>query len=932
MIRPMSKFYAILVLFAGCALCIGTTAATFARTNQQSAAANADLPPLIFVARGHLATADTIFDEELGPAGQFGTGLAKFAPGSKLVRRDSDGTLFVYNTPALVDLQSPDVNFDGTKIVFAGATTLIPDTTESGWRLYEINVDGTGFRQLTFSDRAITIPNATRFFNQRTYGTYDDLFPAYLADGRIVFASTRYPARAHYDERPVTNLYIINADGGNLHRITSERGGILHPTPLPDGRILAARWWINFNQPSETGIYNRVDNQATEQTLPDGTVIYANEDAPFNPAEGELADGFPIRNAPNSWHLMSLNSDGSDFQRFAWSPYSRYALTRDNGFFDTYHAAQPTLVEQNGETFVAYTSQQDSTMVHSTLKTGIRVARPGVANMYANTTDAVAGLTYAKAWEQDDESPPYAIHPWGLPDGRILYSQSIVDEGLPRSGAYTEGGHVFDLQGSNLRYGLFTMALDGSNQSAVAIDLSAIGLADADIMDAKPIVARTGWTARADIYTDHASDDPTLGNLPNTLAAYSFSQHGPEAIATATLHNTNIYANPDLTLPYVNNSPPPGSVATVEVWVDANQFTGAYCYNDYPEPCDDFRRDTKQRAVLWDTVDVTTMGAFTITVPADTPSFFVLRGADGRVVRNWQRGYISIAQGNAWARPGEEVTCTGCHMGHVSGTITDEEHAAAGWTNIAPYATVAVSNFFEHNNPDAPNYKPFRPHFLNDRQGWVPVPTDGPDAPFLTEEADTLNYRGLLAALGIPVATKLQSTQAATRPQGTIPDSETAPTAVRYQDDTSSWLTEGGRAVGEWITLTWSRPMRVQAIRLVGVPPVGGDWGGFGQPTAEGPYYIEAGTLQVYRGNRLQDNAVTVDRVEPLATGGTLITLAEPVVIDSLRFTIDAISGEWWHEEVAALSEVEVLGMDAEVLMLPPEAMTEKIYLPVVGR
>ena len=54
------------------------------------------LPPLIFVARSHLATQDRIFKNERGPAGQFGTGLAKFAPGSKLVRRNADGSLFVY--------------------------------------------------------------------------------------------------------------------------------------------------------------------------------------------------------------------------------------------------------------------------------------------------------------------------------------------------------------------------------------------------------------------------------------------------------------------------------------------------------------------------------------------------------------------------------------------------------------------------------------------------------------------------------------------------------------------------------------------------------------------------------------------------------------------------------------------------------------------
>ncbi|MEZ4622632.1 MAG: hypothetical protein R2867_45025 [Caldilineaceae bacterium] len=878
------------------------------------------LPALIFVARSHLATADTIFDEEVGPAGQFGTGLTKFAPGSKLVRRNADGSLFVYETPGLVDVQAPDVSFDGTKLIFAGATTLIPDTNSSGWRLYEINVDGTGFRQLTFSDRTLTIPNATHFFNQRTYGTYDDLFPAYLADGRIVFASTRYPARAHYDERRVTNLYVMDADGSDLHRITTERGGILHPTPLPDGRIMATRWWLNFNQPTEQGIFNRIDNADHDQTLPDGTVIYANADERFNPAKGQLADGTQIRMAPNTWHIMTLHPDGTSFQRFAWTPYSQYELTNDSGQSDTYHATQPAFVQQGTASFVVYTSQQDSTMVHTTLKTGIRVARPGVELMYANTHDAIAGLTYEKAWEQRDPSPPYAIHPWGLPDGRILYSESQSDAGLPTSGEHTEGGHLFALQGSALRYALYTMNLDGSGKTAVPLDLSTIGMATADAMDAKPIVARTGWSALADTVSAHASDDPTQGNLPKTLPGYSFSTRVRAEIATATVHNPNIYANAGLDQPYVNNSPPPGSVAKVEVWVDANQFTGAYCYDDYPEPCANFRKDSEVRAVLWDSAPVTAAGAFTMTIPADTPSFFVLRTGAGRIVRNWNRGYLSIAQGNAWARPGEAVTCTGCHMGHVSGSVAANlADANAGWTNVAPYATAGASNFFDYNDPDSAAYKPFRPHFVNDRQGWVPVPAGGPAAPFTKPAANFQRYRSLLAQIGIDLP-------------AAAADAQQARAIPAYQDDKSSWLTEKGRSVGEWIELQWPKPMLVKSIRLVGVPPQGGDWEGFGEPAQFGAYYVESGTLAFARGGLPQGAPVAVGRVEPLESGGTLITLPEPLEIDRLRFTIESITGRWWWEEVAALNEIEVMGMVASARATPLEELTETVFLPTISR
>lgn len=836
-------------------------------------------PPIIFVARAHLATPDDIFEDDLGPAGQFGTGLPKFAPGSKLVRRDPDGSLYVYDTPGLVDIQAPDVNFDGTKIVFSGATTLIPGTTNSGWRLYEINVDGSGFHPLTFSDRNITIPNAELWGNQETYGTYNDWFPAYLADGRIAFVSTRYPTRSHYDNRASTNLYIINGDGSNLHRVTTERAGLLHPTPLPDGRILLTRWWNQFNQPTNQGIYNREDNRDYDQYLADGTIIFANPDATFNPANGLLPGGQEIRDAPNTWHLMTVNPDGTSFKRYAWTPAFTWARDIDSGH-DTYQGAQPAIILNNGQTFIAFTSQADGSMVHSTQHTGIRVARPGLEMLYANAFDALAGQTIEQYWN-DEDTTVYALHPWGMPDGTILYSQSSEDNSLPTTGQFTEGAHIFDLQGSTLRYQLYTMNLDGSNKTLLPVDLSSIGLGTADVMDAKPIVARVGWSALTDEFTSTPSDDPVSGNVPNSLAEYWFSNNGPDDIETATIHNPNVYANASLYAPHVNNSPPPGSVAFVQLWIDANQFTGAYCYDDWPDPCADFEWDNQVRAVLWDEVPVSLTGEFTMTIPADVMGFFVLRDAEHNAVRGWNRGYISIAQGSAWARPGETVTCVGCHMGHVSGSIEDvKAEAEQGWTNVAPYAVASASSY--HFNDGDPDYQPFTPAHLNDRHGWVPLPAGGP-----------------------------------------VLDPEEP-----YMDDETGWLAAEDQGVGEWVELAWPTDMLVKSIRLVGPPPNGGDWGGFGSPEEQGDYYVEGGVLKLYQ-DGVEIESISIGRVEPLENGGTLIVLDTPVVIDQLRFTIQEITGRWHWQEIAALNEIEVIGQAAETW---PLLEVQYIFLPAVSR
>ncbi len=844
---------------------------------QTSANASAPLPQIVFVARTHLATEDSIFDEEDGPAGQFGTGIDKYAPGSKLVLRNTDGSLTVYNTPGLVDVQSPDVSFDGTKIVFSGAKTLDPDSANYGWRLYEIGVDGSNFQQLTFSDRSITIPNADIFGNQETYGDYHDLFPAYLADGSIVFNSSRYPIRAHYDQRETFNLYVMNGDGSNLHRISTERASNLHPTPLPDGRILVSRWWNQFNQPSSEGIYNRIDNSDEIQILDDGTIIFANADKKFDPALGLFPEGNEIRKAPNTWHLMVLNPDGSDFQRLAWTPRYKYQLTNDSGASDTYAAAQPAVVIQNGNVndyVVAYTFQNDQTMVHSTRRTGIRIAYPGLNMLYANVTGAIAGYTYELA-KNDVDSPEFAINPAGLADGRILYSQSFQNLSLPRTGTYTANGKSYPLLGSEEQYRLYVMNIDGTGKTLISLDLNTIGMPTANAMDAVPVEVRTGWSTLADVFTAVPSDDPTNSNVPNSLLEYAFNEKNN--IELVTISNPNVYANASLDFPYVNNSPPPGSVAFAEIWIDPNQFTGVYCYSNMD--CTDFKRDNQLRAVLYTTVPVVD-GAFTAQVPADVMGFVVLRDTNGRIVRGWNRGYASIAQGSAWSRSGETVTCVGCHMGHVSGSLDGVmTQSLNGITNIAPYATASASSQFR------PDINTFAPEKVIDRRGWIPIPAGAPNAPFLENENE-----------------------------------------VGYQDAEKGWISTKGQALGEWIQLEWPALQLVSSIRLVGPPPRGGDWDGFGEPNQYGDYYVEEATLQLYQNGNLIET-VQVNRIEPYANGGTEIVLDTPLAIDRLKLTINATQGAFHYEAVAALNEIEVIGKAAQTW---PSLEVTNTFIPTV--
>lgn len=132
-----------------------------------------------------------------------------------------------------------DVSWDAKKIVF----DFKPDALE-GYRIYEINVDGTGLRQLTFPPE-----NEQELITKYGHGGYhhgtDDMQPCYLPDGGIAFISTRCEISVLCDASDnftVTNLYRMDADGGNMQPLTFSALSEQSPTVMADGRILYHRW------------------------------------------------------------------------------------------------------------------------------------------------------------------------------------------------------------------------------------------------------------------------------------------------------------------------------------------------------------------------------------------------------------------------------------------------------------------------------------------------------------------------------------------------------------------------------------------------------------------------------------------------------------------------------------------------------------------
>ena len=137
-----------------------------------------------------------------------------------------------------------DLSFDGQRVVFAYADHTPP---HDQWQffLYEINVDGTGLRQITGRN-----DDPLAGAGGRQTVVCEDYDPCYLPDGGFAFISTRNQGgvRCHNGDRycPTYVLYRCDADGSNIRQLSFNEASEWDPTMMPDGRILWMRWdYIN---------------------------------------------------------------------------------------------------------------------------------------------------------------------------------------------------------------------------------------------------------------------------------------------------------------------------------------------------------------------------------------------------------------------------------------------------------------------------------------------------------------------------------------------------------------------------------------------------------------------------------------------------------------------------------------------------------------
>ncbi|MDM3872172.1 hypothetical protein QSV34_12530 [Porticoccus sp. W117] len=241
---------------------------------------------------------------------------AAFRPGAELVMRDRASpsaadtiiTASVFAEDELYDVKDLEPSFDGEKLLFSMRAPEIPnadDDEQPTWNIWEYDRVNDVLRRIITSDT-----------NARAG---QDVAPHYLADGRIVFSSTRqrqarsilldegkpqYSGLTEDRDTEAFVLHVMEDDGSNIRQITYNQSHDLDPTVLSTGEVMFSRW-DNSAGNNSISLY---------QINPDGRQLdfmygYHSQDTGTNNSEGRFLHP---RELPDNRVLVSLRPTQSD--------------------------------------------------------------------------------------------------------------------------------------------------------------------------------------------------------------------------------------------------------------------------------------------------------------------------------------------------------------------------------------------------------------------------------------------------------------------------------------------------------------------------------------------------------------------------------------------------------------------------------------------
>ena len=241
-------------------------------------------------------------------------------------------------------VRDPRVHYDGGKLLFS-----FRKGGAKYHHLYEINPDGTGLKQLTS-------------------GPWDDLEPAYLPDGGIIFVSTRGRRFVPCYHTQVSLLHRMDADGSDIRLLSANNVDDHRPAVLPDGRVIYTRWDYVDRAPQKFHSLWTMNPDGTDQMVLFGNTVsptgnfFVMIDALPIPGSDKIATIFSPGHGfrENAGHLMSLDPKAGPDD---WTAPTRISPERnlgttgwargEEGFRDPYPLSEDCfLVAENESLFL----------------------------------------------------------------------------------------------------------------------------------------------------------------------------------------------------------------------------------------------------------------------------------------------------------------------------------------------------------------------------------------------------------------------------------------------------------------------------------------------------------------------------------------------------------------------------------------------------
>ncbi len=169
-------------------------------------------------------------------------------------------------TGGLGDVKDIESNADGSKLIFAMRAPEIEnadDDEQPTWNIWEYEIATDTLTRIISSDI--------------TAEAGQDISPHYLADGRIIFTSTRqrdagailldegkprFTAETESRNGPAFVLHVMDSDGANIKQISFNQSHDIDPTVSSNGDIIFGRW-DNMGSSNAINLY-KINSDGTE--------------------------------------------------------------------------------------------------------------------------------------------------------------------------------------------------------------------------------------------------------------------------------------------------------------------------------------------------------------------------------------------------------------------------------------------------------------------------------------------------------------------------------------------------------------------------------------------------------------------------------------------------------------------------------------------